>query len=312
MLIVDAHCDTVTRIMKAGEKLHSNTGHLDIERMMKMGEYVQFLGAFISPAYKHMALQRAIQIIDRVYSEADENRGAMRICTNYSQIESALKDGMIAGVISIEGGEALQGDIAALRMLYRLGVRSICLTWNHRNEIADGIDCADSRGGLTPFGREVVREMNRLGMIVDVSHISEEGFYDVLRETSRPVIASHSNVRRLCNNRRNLSNEQIRAIERVNGVIGICFYRNFLVETGEASIKDVVRHIDYVCSLVGDTHVCIGSDFDGMDATPVDLKGVQDINMLFEELRKLNYKDEQIERIAGGNMMRVMRQVMGR
>jgi len=229
MIIVDAHCDTITKIMEKGTQLRKNDCHVDIDRLKAKGNYVQFFAAFIDPAYcQAYALKRALQIIDEFYRQIEVNKDDIMICCNYNDIEEAVKANKIAAVLSIEGGEALQGDLGVLRMLYRLGVRSICLTWNHRNEIADGVKDESSGGGLTPFGREVVKEMNRLGMLIDLSHISKTGFWDVLECTSAPVIVSHSNAQRLCAHRRNLTDKQIMAVKDNGGVIGINLYPEFL------------------------------------------------------------------------------------
>lgn len=311
MIIVDAHCDTITKIMEKGTQLRKNDCHVDIDRLKAKGNYVQFFAAFIDPAYcQGYALKRALQIIDEFYRQIEVNKDDIMICCNYNDIEEAVKANKIAAVLSIEGGEALQGDLGVLRMLYRLGVRSICLTWNHRNEIADGVKDESSGGGLTPFGREVVKEMNRLGMLIDLSHISKTGFWDVLECTSAPVIVSHSNAQRLCAHRRNLTDKQIMAVKDNGGVIGINLYPEFLNNSKEATIKDIINHIEYIASLAGPDHIGLGADFDGVDGLPAGINGVQDIEKIFNELAKLNYSSENIEKFAGKNFLRVIQNVL--
>lgn len=311
MIIVDAHCDTITKIMEKGTQLRKNDCHVDIDRLKAKGNYVQFFAAFIDPAYcQAYALKRALQIIDEFYRQIEVNKDDIMICCNYNDIEEAVKANKIAAVLSIEGGETLQGDLGVLRMLYRLGVRSICLTWNHRNEIADGVKDESSGGGLTPFGREVVKEMNRLGMLIDLSHISKTGFWDVLECTSAPVIVSHSNAQRLCAHRRNLTDKQIMAVKDNGGVIGINLYPEFLNNSKEATIKDIINHIEYIASLAGPDHIGLGADFDGVDGLPAGINGVQDIEKIFNELAKLNYSSENIEKFAGKNFLRVIQNVL--
>lgn len=311
MIIVDAHCDTITKIMEKGTQLRKNDCHVDIDRLKAKGNYVQFFAAFIDPAYcQAYALKRALQIIDEFYRQIEVNKDDIMICCNYNDIEEAVKANKIAAVLSIEGGEALQGDLGVLRMLYRLGVRSICLTWNHRNEIADGVKDESSGGGLTPFGREVVKEMNRLGMLIDLSHMSKTGFWDVLECTSAPVIVSHSNAQRLCAHRRNLTDKQIMAVKDNGGVIGINLYPEFLNNSKEATIKDIINHIEYIASLAGPDHIGLGADFDGVDGLPAGINGVQDIEKIFNELAKLNYSSENIEKFAGKNFLRVIQNVL--
>lgn len=216
MIIVDAHCDTLTKIFNTGEKLYSNNYNLDVKRMFERGNYVQFFAAFINPEYYHAyAMKRTIELIDTFYEECSICNDAITLCCNYNDIISALDTGKAAAILSIEGGEALQGSLAALRIFYKLGVRSICLTWNYRNEIADGVVESVSSGGLTNFGRDVVKEMNKLGMLIDLSHIAERGFWDVMTLSQHPIILSHSNAKAICNHRRNLTDEQILAVKKM-------------------------------------------------------------------------------------------------
>lgn len=308
MIIFDAHCDTITKIMEMNSNLYNNNCHIDIQRLKSLGSFVQTFAAFIDPAYSPAnAMKRAMQIIDRFYSELDIYKDDIMLCCNYNDITNALSQGKIAAMLSIEGGEALQGDLGALRNFYRLGVRSICLTWNYRNEIADGVKDADTGGGLTPFGRSLIREMNRLNMLVDLSHISERGFWDVIETTSKPIIVSHSNARKICSHPRNLFDEQITAVAKNGGVIGVNLYPEFLNNDGKATIKDVLKHIEHIVSLAGPDHIGLGADFDGIEKTPDDISGVENINIIFEHLGKLNYSDEIIEKLAGENSIRLIK-----
>lgn len=311
MIIVDAHCDTVLKVLENNGSLYKNSYHLDLERLKGTGRHVQFFAAFIDPIHiQAYALKQAVRLIDRLYEQAALYNGHISICRDYNEIENALNCSKVAGIISIEDGAALQGELSVLRMFYRLGVRSICLTWNNRNEIADGAEEESAGGGLTRFGRELVREMNTLGMIIDVSHISEKGFWDVLELTKEPVIASHSNARSICRHRRNLTDDQIRALKKNGGVMGVNLYPFFLNDSGCASIKDVIRHIEFVASLAGMDTIGLGSDFDGIECTPSGIKGVEDIHRIFEELLRLNYPEDFIKKFAGLNMLRVIEQVL--
>ncbi|HHW30533.1 MAG TPA: membrane dipeptidase [Clostridiaceae bacterium] len=311
MIIVDAHCDTLSRIYDDKMDLMKNNFHVDIERMQKYDGYVQFFAAFIDPAYcQAYAMRRAVQLIDKFYSQAELYKDNISLCYDIDSVNAALKERKIAAILTIEGGDALQGDLAALRTFYKLGVRSLCLTWNYRNEIADGVEDSSSDRGLTYFGRVVVREMNSLGMIIDISHISEKGFWDVIELSKAPVIASHSNAKAICNHIRNLTDSQIIAIKDNGGVIGINFYPYFLNNTAHASVKNIIRHIEYIASLIGCDNIGIGADFDGIDCTPLDISGVQDMYKVINELLRLNYTEKDVEKIAGGNFIRVISQVL--
>lgn len=311
MIIFDAHCDTITKIMEVDSNLYQNNCHIDLRRLKKAGNFVQMFAAFIDPLYSQAySMKRAMQIIDRFYSELETYKDDIMLCCNYSDIERAFSERKIAAMLSIEGGEALQGDMGALRNFYRLGVRSICLTWNYRNEIADGVKDGETGGGLTPFGRALIREMNNLGMLVDLSHISERGFWDVIETTSKPIIVSHSNARAICSHPRNLYDEQIKAVKENGGVIGINLYPDFLNNEAKASLKDIVKHIEYIISITGPDHIGLGADFDGIEKTPEGINGVEDIGCIFEELGKLNYKDEVIEKLSGGNFLRLVKDLL--
>ncbi len=311
MLILDAHCDTITSIMKSGAALRKNNCHLDLERLKGYESYVQFFAAFISPDYaRRGALRRTLSIIDKLYKEIEINKNDIMLCRNYKDINIACDSGKIAAVLTIEGGEALEGSISSLRMLYELGVRAMTLTWNYRNEIADGVLDGISGGGLTPFGREVVAEMNKMGILIDVSHISEAGFWDVINLSKAPIVATHSNAKKVCGHLRNLTDEQLLALKKNGGVTGLNLYPAFLSDTGKASIKDVIAHIEYITALTGEDTLGLGSDFDGIESTPVGLEGVQCYSTLINELLKLNYSDTLIRKIAGENFMRLIKTVM--
>jgi membrane dipeptidase len=311
MIIVDAHCDTLTRGFDKENSIYKNSFHVDIERMLEFKGYVQFFAAFIDPIYcQAYALKRAIQIIDEFNCQTEVYKNNISLCLDIDSINTAIMEGKVAAILSIEGGDALQGDLATLRAFYKLGVRSICLTWNYRNEIADGVKDSSTRGGLTEFGMNVIREMNSLGMIIDVSHISETGFWDVIELSKNPIIASHSNSKSICNHMRNLTDKQIIALKNNGGVAGINFHPGFLNNTGTASATDIIKHIEHFASLVGCDYIGIGADFDGIECTPSDIKGVQDIGKVINELLRLNYCEKDVEKIAGGNFLRVISKVL--
>jgi membrane dipeptidase len=314
-IIVDGHCDTILEIMNHKRNLEkkSTTGHLDIPRMKEGGINVQFFAVFIEDIYKpDRSLKRTLQLIDCFYKEIERNRDDISLVINYNQIKEINKAGKIAAILSIEGGEALEGDLGVLRVLYRLGVRLLTLTWNQRNRIADGMGESRTGSGLTEFGLKVIDEMNDLRMLIDVSHLSETGFWDVIKRSKTPIVVSHSNCYALCPHLRNLKDEQIKALADKDGVIGITFVPDFLTqEKRKTSVKDVVKHIDYLVEKVGVDYVGLGSDFDGTGELPLGLEGVDKIPNLTEELLDRGYKEREIEKILGGNFLRVFRKVVG-
>ncbi len=310
MLIVDAHCDTALSLIDSEGDLFENDCHLDLKRLLSSDERVQFFAAFANPSkYKNNTLTRILSIIDYIYRAQEQYQNKMAICLDAQDIEKAVLGGRVAAILSIEGGEALDGELSVLRQLYRLGVRSMLLAWNHRNLLADG---AEERygAGLSEFGRQVVTEMNRLGMIVDVSHLCEASFHDVMELTTAPVIASHSNAKAICDHPRNLTDRQLTAIQENGGVTGINFYPYFLNNTDKAATEDVIRHIEHICSVTGEDHIGIGTDYDGIECLPAGLEGPHLLPSLFNRLLQLNYSSTFIEKFAGLNFLRVIRQIL--
>ena len=310
MFIVDAHCDTALSVYENNSDLYENDHHLDIRRLLETGSRVQFFAAFADPrTYMNNTLARVLSLLDVVYDAQQKYRDKIQVCLSASDIENAVSEKKVAAILSIEGGECLNGELSVLRQLYRLGVRSMLLAWNYRNLLADGAEEVHG-AGLSDFGRQVVTEMNRLGMLVDVSHLCEASFNDVLALTTVPVIASHSNSKAICDNERNLTDAQLLKIKNNGGVAGLNFYPYFLNNTENADIDDVVRHIEHICSVTGEDHIGIGADYDGIECTPAGLEGTQCIPSLFERLLQLNYSSNFIEKLSGRNFMRVIGQVL--
>lgn len=310
MLVLDAHCDTASALLDQKADLYENNLHIDLKRLLATGGRVQFFASFSNPVkFRNNDLSRILSIIDTIHLAQEQYADKMSICFNFSDIEEAIIHGRIAAILSVEGGDALNCELSVLRQLYRLGVRSMLLTWNRRNLLADGAHEIHG-AGLSDFGRNVVAEMNRLGMILDVSHLCEASFREVLELSAAPVIASHSNAKAVCNHPRNLSDIQLKKLKQKGGVVGITFYPYFLNNTDKADMDDVIKHIEHVCSIIGEDHIGIGSDFDGIDSVTAGLEGTHCLPRLFERLLTLNYSERFIKKLAGRNFMRVIQQVL--
>lgn len=310
--IVDAHCDTLWAAPAQGRDLagHSGEGHIDLPRLRDAGVVLQFFALFSDPAHHpHGFTQKALEMIDRFYLAMDQAADFWPLLWR-DQIDQVKAGQGIAGLLSIEGGEALAGRVEILRCFYRLGVRSVGLTWNYRNELADGQLETGSGGGLTQAGIKIVAEMERLGMLIDVSHLSEPGFWHLLEVTTAPIIASHSNARSQCDHLRNLTDKQIRAIARRGGVVGINFAPDFLQPEGTAGLGDIVRHIDHIAQLVGTSHIGIGADFDGIDQTPREITDVGDMPKVARALLRHGYPEEDVRGIMGENVMKLLASVL--
>ena len=316
MFICDCHCDTLTELYKKGTSLYDNDQHFDIKRQIELGGGLQFCAIFV-PTHEfryYGGLRYTLCLLDKYKQElkALQEKGIDVLPVLTKADAADVLNHKAATLLAIEEGGAIDGSLEALRMLYELGVRAMTLTWSNRNDIADGVNEECSGGGLTTFGRQVVAEMNRLGMLVDVSHIATAGFWDVIETSTKPIIATHSNAKTLCSHPRNLNDDQIKAINANDGLIGITFAGQFLEEDyNNACIDSVYRHIDYMLNLLGnDDHVGFGSDFDGISHPPYNIHGVQDYKPLIEYLQSKNYSDSTIEKITHKNVLNLLSKVL--
>lgn len=316
MFICDCHCDTLTELYKKQTSLYSNDQHFDIKRQIELGGGLQFCAIFV-PTHEfryYGGLRYTLCLLDKYRQEIKKMQtDGIDVLPVLTKEDAAdVLNHKAATLLAIEEGGAIDGSLEALRCLYDLGVRAMTLTWSNRNDIADGINEAATGGGLTVFGRQVVQEMNKLGMLVDVSHIAPAGFWDVIETSSKPIIATHSNAKSLCSHPRNLDDKQIAAINENDGLIGITFAGQFLEEDyNDACIDSVYRHIDYMLNLMGnDEHIGFGSDFDGISHPPYNIKGVQDYRPLIEYLQSKNYSDETIAKITHRNVLNLLQKIL--
>ncbi|MGF7398805.1 dipeptidase [Thermoanaerobacterium thermosaccharolyticum] len=310
-MIVDFHCDTLYLIEKDNRDItkKNDKGHIDLIRLDEGMVHLQVFATFIEPEYvRKDAATKTLKMIDKLY-QLMEKTDKIKLILSGKDVEEAKNESKIGALLSIEGGEALEGDLALLRMFYKLGVRAMTLTWSLRNDLGDGI-LGSSDYGLTSFGKDVIKEMNRLGMIVDVSHLNERGFWDAINICEKPLIASHSDCKALCRHPRNLSDEQIKAIADKGGVIGINFCPNFLRDDDNASIEDVLDHIEHIVNLVGINHVGFGSDFDGIEKTPLGLDDVASFPKILDGLKKRGFSDDEINSISHDNFERIIKEIL--
>lgn len=307
--IFDAHCDTISKLYEQGGSLEENKCHIDLSRMRKYQSFCQVFAMWIDDLYaQNMPFQHTMRLIDHYYQMICQSNNIMHV-NSMKEVREAFEQNKLASFLSIEGGEALAGEIANLRIFHKLGVRLMTLTWNRRNEIGDGVG-ESSKGGLSNFGKEVIAEMNRLHMIIDVSHITKQGFWDTISLTSAPIVASHSNSEAVAQHKRNLDDEQFCALVKNGGVAGINFYSEFLNTSGRAAVIDIYRHIEHFLSLGGENNIGLGADFDGVDTLPANVNGVQDLELIIEELLKHNMSEELVHKILYGNFARLFQEVL--
>jgi membrane dipeptidase len=285
-----------------------------------------------------LLLVGAISILDMLWQEAEESKDTMAICRNSGEIEAALAAGKVAVLLTLEGARPLEGrphrpSLGILRSFYRQGLRALQLVDNGRNRLCDGKGESCTRGGLTKFGVSVVREMNRLGMIVDVAHISEPGFWDVMEICEGPVIDSHSNAMAVCEHPRNLKDEQIKAIAEKGGVVGLTLNGAMTgVSPNGPTLDDLIKHVDHIAELVGIEYVGFGPDLIAPHPGPPTespgwlegvyygvtvnkyvggIKDLTGIPLITEALVNKGYHDKDIKKVLGENLLRVYQQVIG-
>ena len=293
MIICDTHSDTLyMRALQPGE-----TPCVTMENMKRGGMSLQTCTLFAGS--KGMS--------DHPYDKAMAEYAAFERLADqegWTRVDSPLEaeEGKVKILLSIEGGEIFEGSVERVREFYDRGIRMVALTWNNENEIGYSAK-SGSKEGIKPRGWDILREMAALRMAADTSHLNEAGFWDLIDRHSQPPMASHSCAKALCPHFRNLSDEQIRAMAARGGWIGVNFYPRFLREDGKASVRDIADHIDHMCQLGAQKNVGFGSDFDGIEYTPVDCTSPADIPAILEELRRRGYGEADIAAIAGGNFL---------
>ena len=294
--VCDAHCDTLSHLVSGGT-LENAT--ITPERLAAGGVSLQVFALFATYGRGIEPYEKARRMLSAA--------GEFPVPVLTGALPAALPDAP-TGVFSIEGGEILQGSLELFAEFDAAArVRMIALTWNFENEIGHPAKNGPE-GGLKPFGLSLVREMNRKGVLCDVSHLNEAGFWDVIEHSTLPPVASHSNARALCEHTRNLTEAQIRAVIEKKGYIGVNFYSAFLAGGRAATLEDVYRHVDAILQLGGEDVVGFGSDFDGIDAWPEGLANPADFPALLDFLAaRGGYAPEVLEKIAGGNLFRVLK-----
>ncbi|MDT3697311.1 MAG: membrane dipeptidase [Ignavibacterium sp.] len=313
--LIDLHND-VLEVMISDTSYHlkdlHSYNHTDIPRL-QIGEVdIQFFSIWVNPSDYPYYFGPALAMRDRFYSELSSNTQTIGQANTIQEALILNNQNKIAGVIGVEGGHHIDNSIDNLIELYNSGMRYLTITWN--NSTSWAISANDSRTltqGLSNFGKEVIRKLDSLGVIIDVSHTGIKTIQDILTITTNPIIASHSGARSIHDHRRNLYDWQIEDIANTGGVIGVVFYPYFLNGSASASIDDVIAHIDHIVNLVGTDYVSLGSDFDGIEVTPFGLEDVSKFPQLTLALLQHGYTEQEVAKFLGGNFKRVFEQVCG-
>jgi membrane dipeptidase len=358
-IAVDMHADTVQRVLDEDVDLQQqlSDGHFDVVRAKAGGLDAQFFSIWVEPqlfgATGPRAVKRADDQIAAIRDLAEKHPETWQLATSADDVRRAAQDGKIAALLGLEGGYAIDEKLENVQRYYDLGVRYMSPAWSVSTSWAGSSgDEAGATRGLNDFGKSVVREMNRLGMMVDVSHVSDKTFWDIVNTSTKPIVATHSACRAIADVPRNLTDDMIRALAKTGGVVNVIFYPEHIepgwsvlkkkvdveiapmvqqasqAEPGGAVHKKLARdrvrsreyarrlppvyvsrivdHIDHIVKLVGVDHVGIGSDFDGVQSTATDLATIADLPNLTVELLKRGFSESDINKILGGNMLRVM------
>ncbi|MGA2416281.1 MAG: dipeptidase [Candidatus Sulfotelmatobacter sp.] len=365
-IVVDTHADTPQRFLDQGFDIGStdpnDIGHISLDKARRGNLGAEFFSIWVDPETNqgHFA-KHTFDLIDSVYEQAARHPDRMTMAFSAADIERAHGEHKLAALMGIEGGHSIENDMHLLRDYYRLGVRYMTLSWSNTNEWADSSgDINDAKvqhhNGLTDFGKQVVLEMNRLGMIVDISHVADKTFWDTIATTKAPVIASHSSARALVNHPRNMTDDMLRAVANHGGVVQVNFFsafvdedfrkameaqskdqaaaiqhytdslkaqgksvsyidvdrieREWMAKIPRPPLKSLIDHIDHIAKVAGVDHVGLGSDFDGVSgATPQGIDSAADLPKITQALLDRGYRADDIQKILGGNLLRVFRQV---
>ncbi len=283
----DLHCDTITKIFESESNIYENFAQVDIKKLSIYDEVIQFFAIWLKQKYLDHPFENTKMFI-KYYDEQ------IKIYKEYFP--------QMKFFLAIEGGEALENNLANLEKFYQMGAVLLTLTWNNENDLAGG---ANSSCGLKKFGFEVVEHMNQLNMIVDVSHASKKTFWDVYKFSSKPFIASHSNCQKICEHVRNLDDDQILAIKEGNGLIGLNLYTPFIKKASSINLHDLNEHVEHLLNLIGSDNICWGCDFDGADDYPLGIKNVVDMKKVYNLFEKLYDKDI-TDKIFYGNLKKFL------
>ena len=322
--VFDAHCDTICQVNGRGLSLRENNLHTDLRRGLAYTPYAQVFAIFDRP-WGEMKSGKPLgyttdwpenrltalcgEILDRLLSELEKNTDILTLCRDMAQANQAAEKGKIAAFIAVEGAELLGCDPERLKAAYNRGVRLVNLSWNYDNALcgaANGLN----KGGLTEKGREFVGIMQEMGVAVDLSHASERTFWDTAEIARRPIMAGHSNSKKICNHPRNFTDAQFSEIVRQKGVAGLNLCPEFLSESKSADIEDVIRHGEHFLELGGEKALCLGGDLDGIESLPKGMTGIESYGEIYEAMLKRNYKESLIQDIFYNNLFNALERML--
>ncbi|MBN2796147.1 MAG: dipeptidase [Clostridia bacterium] len=306
-MIFDLHCDTILRVHYNETQLRENPYHIDVHKMLKGPSKVELFAMYVNLEKNKEPFRVCNEMMDTYDLEISKNP-ELKKALSYNEILENAKANKMSAVLSIEEGGVIEGDLKKLQHFYDRGCRAITLTWNYENEIGFPNAIAPEKG-LKPFGLEVIKKMNDLGIIIDVSHLSDAGFYDCINYSTKPIVATHSNARSVCSHMRNLTDDMILKLKENGGIMGMNFCSLFLDGSQVSKVSSIVEHIKYIYDLAGIEVIAIGTDFDGIGGE-MEIANIGEMYKLKEALQE-HFNDEQIEMIFYKNAERVFKAVVG-
>lgn len=316
MKFIDLHCDTAMHMLAKGTELYKNDICIDIEKLQKGKALAQFFAMFIEKDCVDDSYIYCKEMLSDFKKQLEINKDTISLCRNYDDLKRVESENKIGAFLTIEEGDAIKGDLDKLREFKKEGISLITLTWNFENDLGyPNYELTYKDRGLKARGIEVVEEMNNLGMIIDTSHLSDGGFYDCIKYSKYPIVASHSNAREKTGHSRNLTDDMIKLLADRGGLTGINFCSAFLAENEPknedeiAMISDMVRHIKHIRNIGGIDVIGLGSDFDGIE-NPVEIKDASQMYKLAEALDREGFTITEIEKIFNGNARRIIRDVL--
>lgn len=322
MHLIDLHCDMIWKLLLDKDKgenvdIWENKGAVSLPKLKEADSMAQvfavfvYMGKFQGKDRWSKGYEDALRMLDALDAEVEKTKGEIQWAKNGEEIERIFCDGKIAGLKSLEEGGVLEGKINRLSRLYDKGVRLVTLTWNEENCIGypNSRDRSVMEQGLKKFGVEVISFMNEKGMLIDISHLSDQGFWDVIRLSKAPVLASHSNARSLFEHPRNLTDEMLAALGNCGGVAGLNFYPYFIDKKGVSTMEKLAAHLRYMINRAGEDAVAIGTDFDGFDEGILEIQHIGEMPRFYEYLKQHGFTEQVLEKIWYKNALRLIQEV---
>lgn len=308
MKYIDLHCDTAYRMINENLHLDKSICKVNIENLKKGGALGQIFAFFLDLKEVEDPFNGFMDMYNNFILETERNKDSIKIVRNIEELKECEREEKLAAILSIEEGEVLKGNLENIKRVYDLGIRIITLTWNYENSLGyPNYNFKYKDKGLKEKGIEMVKEMEKVGIIPDASHLSDGGFYDLVKICKKPFIATHSNSREIMNHPRNLTDDMIKLLSNKGGVMGLNFCSSFVGENEVTSISDLVKHAKHIRNIGGIDVLALGSDFDGIE-NEVEIKDTSEMNKLYYALNKEGFSEEDIEKIFYKNIIRVLKE----